>query len=133
MLWAGHRDRARRQRLHYTSTPTGGDDVRWRKPSAGSHRRTEVAPSDYIDEGEEGPLDEASGGEYLDKDDGENAGISTLTARGKTMPWGRKHIRHEPDEEDELMMYVNLKMLPSSYSLDTRVHRSLTRPADFTG
>jgi hypothetical protein len=41
----------------------------------------EVAPSDYIDEGEEGPSDEASGGEYVDEGEGENAGIGTLTAR----------------------------------------------------
>jgi hypothetical protein len=69
----------------------------------------------------------------VDEDEGKNAGIGTLTARGKTMPWSRKRIRHEPDEEDELMIYANLKMLPSSYSLDTRVHRSLTWPTDFTG
>ena len=51
----------------------------------------------------------------MDEDEGKNAGIGTLTARGKTRPWGRTHIRHEPDEEDGLMMYANLKMLPSCY------------------
>jgi hypothetical protein len=56
------------------------------KYSAGSHHRTEVAPSDYIDEGEEGLSYEASRGEYLDEDEGEDAGIGTLTGRGKTMP-----------------------------------------------
>jgi hypothetical protein len=68
----------------------------------------------------------------VDEDDGENAGIGTFIARGKTA-MGAKHIRHKPDEEDELMMYANLKVLPPSFSLDTRVHRSLTRPNDFTG
>jgi hypothetical protein len=98
------------------------------------HRRTEVAPSDHVDEGEEGQSDEDSGGEYVDEEEGEIAGMDTLTGRGKTMPWGRKHIRHEPDEEDdELMMYANLKVLPPSFSLDTRVHRSLTLPTDITG
>jgi hypothetical protein len=71
--------------LHHTPTPTGGGDVRRRKSSAGSHYRTEIAPSDYVDEGEEGPSDEASGGGYVDEQEGENAGrlAGTLTrARG---------------------------------------------------
>ena len=116
--------------LHHTSTPTGGGDVRRRKSSAGSHHRTEIARSDSVDEGEEGPSDEASGGGYVDEE-GENAGMGTVTARGKTMPWGRRHIFQQPDEEDdELMMYASLKVLPPSYSLDTRVYRSLTRLTD---
>ena len=120
--------------LHHTSTPTGGGDVRRRKSSGDLHRRTEVAPSDHVDEGEEGQSDEDSGGEYVDEEEGEISGMDTLTGRGKTMPWGRKHIRHEPDEEDdELMMYANLKVLPPSFLLDTRVHRLLTPPTDFTG
>ncbi|KAI0252179.1 hypothetical protein BJV78DRAFT_1205491, partial [Lactifluus subvellereus] len=118
----------------HTSTPTGGGDVKRHKSSAGSHHRTEVARSDSVDEGEEGPPDEVSGGEYVDEGEVENAGMGTLTAHGKTMPWGRKHIFQQPDEEDdELMMYASLKVLLPSYSLDSRVHRSLTRPTDFTG
>jgi hypothetical protein len=47
------------------------------------------------------------------EEEGENAGIGMLTAHGKTMPWSRKHICHEPDEEDDgLMIYANLKALP---------------------
>jgi hypothetical protein len=78
--------------LHHTSTLTGGGD---------SYHRTEVAPSDHVDEGEEGRSDEDSGGECVDEEEGEIAGMDTLTRRGKTTPWGRKHIPHEPDEEDD--------------------------------
>jgi hypothetical protein len=72
----------------------------------------------YVDEDEEGPPDEASRGEYVDEEEGENAGIGTLTAHGKTMmSWGRKHICHEPDEDDdELKMHASLKVLLPSYS-----------------
>ncbi|KAI0248250.1 hypothetical protein BJV78DRAFT_1284957 [Lactifluus subvellereus] len=66
--------------------------------SAGSHHRTEFARSDYVDEGEEGPSDEASGGEYADEE-GENAG------------W-------QPDEEDdEFMMHASLKDNPRKIHL----------------
>ena len=47
--------------LHHASTSTGGGDVRRRNSSASSHHRTEVALSDYIDEGEEALSDEVSG------------------------------------------------------------------------
>jgi hypothetical protein len=64
--------------LHHTSMPTGGDDVRRPKSSGGSHHshssRPEIARSDYVDEGEEGRLDEASGREYVDEEEGENVG-----------------------------------------------------------
>ncbi|KAI0246379.1 hypothetical protein BJV78DRAFT_1286456 [Lactifluus subvellereus] len=103
--------------LHHTSTPTGGSDMRRRKSSAGSHQSTKFARSDYIDEGEEGPSDEASGGEYADEEEGENVGMGTVTARGRTMPWGRRHIFQQPDEEDdELMMYANSRVLPHPHS-----------------
>ena len=93
--------------LPHTSTRTGGSDVRRRKSSVGSQHRTEVTRSDYVDEGEEAPSDEADGREYVDEEEGENAGIGTLTARGKTVPWGRKRIFQQPDDDDdELMMYA---------------------------
>ncbi|KAI0248268.1 hypothetical protein BJV78DRAFT_831662 [Lactifluus subvellereus] len=85
--------------------------MRRRKSSARSHRRTKFARSDYVDEGEEGPSDEASGGEYAGEEEGENAGMGMLTARGKTTPWGRRHIFQQPDEDDELMMYASLKKI----------------------
>ncbi|KAI0252161.1 hypothetical protein BJV78DRAFT_1153918 [Lactifluus subvellereus] len=108
--------------LHHTSTPTGGGDVRRRKSSAGSHHRTEVARSDSVDEGEEGPSDEASGGGYVD-DEVENAGMGTLTVRGKTMPRGQKHIFQQPDEEDdELMMYASLKDKPQKTHPHVETH-----------
>jgi hypothetical protein len=115
--------------VHPTSTPTAtarGGDARRRKSSAGSHhRRSEVAP---LDDGEAEALsnDEIDDVEYVNEEvfieegtteaEVENAmmGIA-LSARDKTVPWGRKHICHEPDEEDdELMMYANLKVCPSS-------------------
>ena len=89
---------------------------------------------DYVDDDKEGRSDEDSGGECVDEEEGETVEMDTLTGRGKTTPWGRNHIRHEPDQEDdELMMYANLKVLPPSFSLDTRVHSSLTLPTDITG
>jgi len=78
--------------LHPTSTPTAGGNVRRRKPSAGLHHRTEVAPSDYVDEGEEPPSDEASGGECIDEEKDENAGVGALTARGKTAIGPKTHL-----------------------------------------
>ena len=61
--------------------------MRRRKSSGDSHRRTEVAPSDHVDEGKEGRSDEDSGGECVDEEEGEIAGMDTLTGRGKTLPW----------------------------------------------
>ncbi|KAI0246880.1 hypothetical protein BJV78DRAFT_1355869 [Lactifluus subvellereus] len=69
-----------------------------------------VKSVDEVDEGGEGPSDEASCGECVDEEEGENAGIGTLTARGNTMPWDRQYTYHKPDgEDDELMMYASLK------------------------
>lgn len=81
-------------------------------------------------EGEEPPLEESEdeegdeeeeeeegdgSGEYVDEEEVENAivnGTPTTTGGQKTVfsiPWGRKHIRHQPDEEDdELMMYAKV-------------------------
>ena len=81
--------------LQDTSTPTGGGDVRRRKSSGRSHRWTEVARLDYVDKGKEAPVDEAAGGEYIDGEVGENAGMGTLTMRGKTVLWGRKYARSQ--------------------------------------
>jgi hypothetical protein len=66
------------------------------------------------------PDDDGCGGEYVDEEDIENALMTnggmpamtttTMTGRKATVPWGRKHIRHEPDEEDdELMMYAKVR------------------------
>jgi len=97
--------------------------------SASSHRTNPARPSDddkasksYADdseEEEEPPSDreegEADGGEYVDEEEVENAiANGTPTAAGrKAVPWGRKHIRHEPDDEDdELMIYAKVPFLP---------------------
>jgi len=111
----------------------GRVEARRRKSSASSHRRRIlIAPSDdgsygYVD-GEEPPSDESDddddgGGEYVDEEEVENAIIANggtpattmrTTGRGrKTVPWGRKHIRPEPDDEDdELMMYAKVRVVP---------------------
>jgi len=56
-------------------------------------------------------------GEYVDEEEVENAIVDgTPYAAATTMgggrfpvPWGRKHIGHQPDEEDdELMMYAKV-------------------------
>jgi hypothetical protein len=112
----------------------GRGEARRRKSSVSSHRRRSlVAPSDdrsygYVD-GEEPPSDESDddddgGGEYVDEEEVENAianGDTPATTRTtiggrKTVPWGRKHIRHEPDDEDdELMMYARVRIFPPSF------------------
>jgi hypothetical protein len=114
--------------LRPPSTPTGtsGDTTR-RKSSVGSHHRSEVAPSDYnVDGGEEALSDDDQSycDEYVNQDEEreeerEEVAMYAHAARRKTVPWGQKHICHEPDEEDdELMMYANFKVLynPSSLS-----------------
>jgi hypothetical protein len=68
-------------------------------------------------EGEEPTSDEEEaddGGEYVDEEEVEiaiaNGNGTPATGGQKTVPWGRKHIGHEPDEEDdELMMYAKVK------------------------
>jgi len=78
----------------------------------------------YVDDGEEPQSDGSDGGEYVDEEEVENAiansgggggggggsGTPATTTGLKTVPWGKKHIRHEPDDEDdELMMYAKDK------------------------
>jgi hypothetical protein len=65
-------------------------------------------------EGEEpqsGEEDDGSG-EYVDEEEVENEivdGTPPAMIGQRTVPWGRKHIDHEPDEEDdELMMYAKV-------------------------
>jgi hypothetical protein len=114
----------------------GRVEARRRKSSASSHRRRSlIASSDdgsygYVD-GEEPQSDESDddddgGGEYVDEEEVENAitanggtggthATRTRTTGGgrKTVPWGRKHIRPEPDDEDdELMMYAKVRVVP---------------------
>jgi hypothetical protein len=127
--------------LHSASSPTAtarGGDARRCKSSAGSRRhKSEVAPSDHteaetpsndeIDDGDDGDDDDDD--EYVNREEGTEAEVENammdiaLSRRGKTLPWGRKQICHEPDEEDdELMMYANLKVCASS------LPSKLTRP-----
>jgi len=132
--------------LYPTSTPTRtgtggvegggrGGARRRRKSSAISHqgRSLVMPPSDdgnygYVDDGEEPQSDASDGGEYVDEEEVGNAianggggggGSGTPATAGlRTVPWGRKHIRHEPDEEDdELMMYAKVPFLFFSRSL----------------
>jgi len=73
----------------------------------------DVDDADEEEDDEEGPLTDGGGdgGEYVDEEEVEIAiasGTPAAAATGqKTIPWGRKHIGHEPDDEDdELMMYA---------------------------
>ncbi len=59
--------------------------------------------------GEEGD----GSGEYVDEEEVENVIVdgtpATTNGQRTVVPWGRKHIGHEPDEEDdELMMYAKV-------------------------
>ena len=59
------------------------------------------------------------GDEYVDEEEVENAIASSSPAPGGMigMPWGKKHIRHVPDEEDdELMMYAKVRSAPENLS-----------------
>ena len=92
----------------------------------------EETPSEDLHEDEEEGEGNGSG-EYVDEEEVENAIVNgtpsaaaaaTTTPGGhKTIPWGRKHIDHQPDEEDdELMMYAKvvlflLPLAPCSLSL----------------
>jgi hypothetical protein len=132
--------------LTATGTATGGTgaggggrgNARRRRSSASSHQRRSfvVAPSDddgsYVDGGEESLSDASEGGEYVDEEEVENAianggGTPATTAgRRKTVPWGKKHIRHEPDEEDdELMMYAKVRLPRSFFHRPFTLHPSL--------
>ena len=73
------------------------------------------------DDGEEEPQTDGGddGGEYVDEEEVEIAiasGTPAAAATGqKAIPWGRKHIGHEPDDEDdELMMYAKVCTLSSA-------------------
>ncbi|KAI9510582.1 hypothetical protein F5148DRAFT_554253 [Russula earlei] len=101
-----HRRGARRRKFSASASASA---------SASSHRRSLVAPPDeegYVD-GEEPPSDEAEDGEYVDEEEVADAiadGTPPSAVGRKAVPWGRKHIRHEPDEEDdELMMYAKVR------------------------
>ncbi|KAI0304471.1 hypothetical protein B0F90DRAFT_1815794 [Multifurca ochricompacta] len=91
------------------STSTGGNSGRY-ESGAGLYQQqssqvTRLEEGYGVDE-EESPSDGVrSGSEYV-HERVENA-IANPTASRRTVPWGRKYIRHEPDEEDdELMMYA---------------------------
>jgi hypothetical protein len=94
----------------------------------------EETPSEDLHEDEEEEGEGNGSGEYVDEEEVENAIVNgtpsaaaaTMTTPGgghKTIPWGRKHIDHQPDEEDdELMMYAKvdlflLALVPCSLSL----------------
>jgi hypothetical protein len=107
-------------------------------PSDDEERRSlvegEETPSEDLHEDEEEEGEGNGSGEYVDEEEVENAIVNgtpsaaaaTMTTPGgghKTIPWGRKHIDHQPDEEDdELMMYAKvdlflLALVPCSLSL----------------
>jgi len=110
-----------------------GGARRRRKSSASSHQRRSLVmpPSDdgnygYVDDGEEPQSDASDGGEYVDEEEVGNAmakggggGSGTPATMGRrTVPWGRKHIHHEPDEEDdELMMYAKVQFFSLALSV----------------
>jgi hypothetical protein len=73
----------------------------------------EEPPSNEEEEEEEEEGVGDDGGEYVDEEEVETAIANGTPATGgrKTVPWGRKHIGHEPDEEDdELMMYAKVDL-----------------------
>ena len=119
-----------------TSTGTGGrggaarGSAKRRKSSASSsHQRRSLIlpPSDdeerrSLFEGEEGGEDDDGSGEYVDEEeieyafvDGTPSALATTTGDQRTalpIPWGRKHIGYQPDEEDdELMMYAKVELV----------------------
>ncbi|KAI9443161.1 hypothetical protein H4582DRAFT_1922820 [Lactarius indigo] len=102
--------------LQPPSTSRAG--VRRRKSSASSRRVSRRVPSDASDsgagDGEPQPTGGGGGDEYVDEEEVENAIASSSPGPdGKAVPWGKKHIRHLPDEEDdELMMYAKKVRLP---------------------
>ena len=64
--------------------------------------------------------DAGGGDEYVDEEEVENAIASSSPGPGgKAVPWGKKHIRHVPDEEDdELMMYAKVRSTPRESLVD---------------
>jgi hypothetical protein len=82
-----------------------------RKSSASSRRVSRRVLSDASDSVSRGG---GGGDEYVDEEEVENAIASSSPGLdGKSVPWGKKHIRQLPDEEDdELMMYA--KVCPPS-------------------
>lgn len=118
----------------------GGSAKRYKSSASSHQRRSIIVPPSNYDEerrslveGEEPPSEDEEGedeeedeedgsGEYVDEEEVENAIVNgtpsaatamTTGAGGsgqKTIPWGRKHIGHQPDEEDdELMMYAKVE------------------------
>jgi hypothetical protein len=114
-----------------------GGSAKRRKSSASSHRRRRsviLPPSPSDDEerrrslvggeepqSEDEEVEDDGSGEYVDEEEVENAIVDgtpyippTMTTGGGQrtvfpIPWGRKHIGHQPDEEDdELMMYAKV-------------------------
>ncbi|KAF8501045.1 hypothetical protein F5888DRAFT_1632839 [Russula emetica] len=112
-----------------------GGSAKRRKSSASSRSMIFVPPSDdeerrSLVDGEEPPSEDEEeveegndgSGEYVDEEEVENAIVNgtpsaaaaaTMTGGGGgqkagfPIPWGRKHVGHQPDEEDdELMMYA---------------------------
>jgi len=99
--------------LQPPSTPRA---VGRRKSSASSRRVSRRMLSDTSDSGGVGGGSQSTaaaaagggGDEYVDEEEVENAIASSSPGPdGKAVPWGKKHIRQLPDEEDdELMMYA---------------------------
>jgi hypothetical protein len=101
----------------------GGDDVDVDVDDDGEEE-------DEDEDGEEEPqTDEGDdGGECVDEEEveiaiasGTPAAAAAAATGQKTIPWGRKHVRHEPDDEDdELMMYAKVRSLRLPPSLFPR-------------
>lgn len=86
--------------LQPSSTPRAAGR---RKSSASSRRVSRRVLSDASDS-----VSGGGGDEHVDEEEVENAIASSSPGPdGKSVPWGKKHIRQLPDEEDdELMMYA---------------------------
>jgi hypothetical protein len=83
----------------------------WRSFVVDDEEEGEEPPSDDDEEEEAGD----DGGEYVEDEEEVEIAIANgtpATGGRKTVPWGRKHVGHEPDEEDdELMMYAKVSDL----------------------
>ncbi|KAN0139816.1 hypothetical protein V8E53_002478 [Lactarius tabidus] len=101
-----------------------------RKSSASSRRVSRRVLSDASDSVSGGG---GGGDEYVDEEEVENAIASSSPGPdGKSVPWGKKHIRQLPDEEDdELMMYAKRNPPKGPHMLEVHTPRP-PRPKSVT-
>jgi len=100
-------------------------------PSDDEETRSSVVGEEGLPSEEGGDEEDDGSGEYVDEEEVENAIVDATTGGQRTVlpiPWGRKHIGHQPDEEDdELMMYA--KDNPHSVRTTHETHqRASDRP-----